>query len=92
MKKVIVSYGDKIIIADSIENALEQIFNYTDGKVETPTVPSDNIPKADGTTKEKIKSAKELFDKAIEAQKTGDWAKYGEYIKKLEDTLSELNK
>ena len=30
MKKVIVSYGDKIILADNIESALQQIFNYTD--------------------------------------------------------------
>ena len=28
MKRVIVSYGDKMILAESIESALEQVFNY----------------------------------------------------------------
>ncbi|MBL4937648.1 UPF0182 family protein [Clostridium sp. YIM B02515] len=91
MKRIVVGYDDKLLLSDSIENALEQIFNYTAEQQQTPNAPS--VPSnVDANMKEKIKSAKEAFDKAVEAQKNGDWAKYGEYIKNLQDILGELNK
>lgn len=91
MKRIVVGYDDKLLLSDSIENALEQIFNYTAAQPQTPNVHS--VPSnVDANVKDKIKNAKEAFDKAIEAQKSGDWAKYGEYIKNLQDILGELNK
>lgn len=89
MKRVVVSYGDRLILAESIDKALEQIFNYSE--TEPPQVPSSDS-NIDISVKEKIKEAKEVFDKAIESQKNGDWAKYGEYIKNLENIINELNK
>ncbi|WP_333888109.1 UPF0182 family protein [Clostridium sp.] len=86
MKKIIVSYGDKTILSDSVEGALQQFFN----------MPADNpSPQAVDNSKnnpntDKIKAAKDLYDKAIEAQKNGDWAKYGEYIKQLGEQLSSV--
>jgi uncharacterized membrane protein (UPF0182 family) len=94
MKRIVVGFGDKLILAESIDSALEQIFNYTDGNVTAPNTPTTpNTPSnVDGNVKEKIKGAKEIFDKALEAQKNGDWAKYGDYIKELQELLNELNK
>lgn len=93
MKRVIVSYGDKLILAESIDSALEQLFNYSEGNGQQPTLPNANgTSNLDANSKEKLKSAKEMFDKAIEAQKSGDWAKYGEYINKVSELLSDLNK
>ena len=92
MKRVIVSYGDNIILAENIEGALEQMFNYKQEdkqkNITAGNVASDNSPEK----LNKIKQAKELYDKAIEAQKSGDWAKYGEYIKQLGEMITELNK
>lgn len=93
MKRVVVGFGDRIILANDIESALEQIFNYTEAQPGVPAVPqTPSNSNIDAGVKDKIKGAKEVFDKAIEAQKNGDWAKYGEYIKNLQDILSELNK
>lgn len=91
MKRLVVSYGDKILLAESIDSALEQIFNYKDAQNKTNVVPGTSST-INEDTKEKIKGAKEAFDKAIEAQKSGDWAKYGDYIKNLQNILNELNK
>jgi uncharacterized protein len=94
MKRIVVGFGDKLILSESIDSALEQIFNYTQTPVQvpnTPTVPNAPVT-VDANVKERIKSAKDAFDKAVEAQKNGDWAKYGEYIKNLQDILSDLNK
>lgn len=101
MKRVVVSYADKMVITENIETALEQLFNIEKTNTQTQAAPQQqpaavtapNVNAAvNNETKQKLKLAKENFDKAIEAQKAGEWAKYGEYIKKLQDTLNDLNK
>ncbi|EET85546.1 conserved hypothetical protein, partial [Clostridium carboxidivorans P7] len=91
MKRVIVSYGDKIVLSENVETALQQVFNY---KNENKNDESSNNKAPEDTTKkvQNIKTAKDLYDKAIEAQKSGDWAKYGEYIKQLGETINQLGK
>lgn len=42
------------------------------------------------TTADWIKQASESYDKAQDALKNGDWAKYGEYMKSLEEALNKL--
>ncbi|KZL88415.1 UPF0182 family protein [Clostridium magnum] len=90
MKRVIVSYGENIILAENIESALEQMFNY---KQEDKGINQSNVSSGNSAEKlDKIKQVKEVYDKALEAQKNGDWAKYGEYIKQLGEMITELNK
>ena len=87
MKKLIVSYSDKIILADNIESALEQLFNYAD---------KNNISKSEVSSKlellknENIKIAKDLYNKAMVAQKSGLWDEYGTYIKQLGEALDKI--
>ncbi|MBU3194703.1 UPF0182 family protein [Clostridium algidicarnis] len=84
MKKVVVYYGDKMVMAENIEKALEQIFNYKE---------SDKIDDKNTTTDvEIIKEVRDLYYKAVDSQKEGDWAKYGEYMKELEKILNETSK
>lgn len=90
MKRVVIFDGEKIVMAENIDKALEQMFNYN--KVTEDKKSSNLNENINSEFKEKIKSAKEYFDKAVEAQKNGDWAKYGEYIKSLQNILEELNK
>lgn len=92
MKRVIVSYGENIILSESIEGALEQMFNYKQ-EDKQKNITEGNAAAGNSPEKlNKIKQVKELYDKALEAQKTGDWAKYGEYIKQLGELITELNK
>ena len=46
----------------------------------------------DASAFENIKIAKELYNKAMEAQKNGNWDEYGTLIKQLGDTLNEIGK
>lgn len=91
MKRVIVSYGDKIILSENVEAALQQVFNYKNENKDDEL--GNNKTLEDNTKKvQNIKTVKDLYDKAIEAQKSGDWAKYGEYIKQLGETINQLEK
>ena len=91
MKKIIISYDNKLLMVDNIESGLEQIFNYQ--------APSAVVQGATGTTAplsqtkvKLIKQANDLYTKALDAQKSLDWAKYGDYIKQLGTLLTQLNK
>lgn len=96
MKRVVMSNGDKIVIETSVEKALEKLFNYNgESKAESEVVDrkekEEAVTEASGSSSD-IKQAAELFNKAIEAQKNGDWATYGEYINKVGEVLNALNK
>lgn len=87
MKNVIVGYADKLVLAPNIESALQKLFNIQVNNEEgkAPTT-GGNVVSGD------ISKAKELYNKAIEAQKSGDWAKYGEYITELGKLIENLSK
>ncbi|WP_443662529.1 UPF0182 family protein [Clostridium sp.] len=89
MKKVIVSYGGKIILDDNIELALEQIFNYDDKNNISKSVYNTKL---DSKALDNIKIAKELYNKAMVAQKNSEWDEYGTYIKLLGDILNKVIK
>jgi len=94
MEKIIISYDNKLLMVDNIESGLEQIFNYqapntvTPGATGTPGTTATLSP----TKVKLIKQANELYTKALDAQKSGDWAKYGDYINQLGTMLKQLNR
>ena len=88
MKKVIVSYGDKIILDDNIELALEQIFNFTNEDSASESVDSTIM---DERPFSELKTAKDLYNKAIVAQKNGQLTEYEGFIKQLGDILNKIN-
>lgn len=91
MKRVILSNGDKIVIEENIEKALLKLFNYNSSE-ENKNSNKDETPKTETTSdKSGVKEAADLFNKAIEAQKNGDWATYGEFINKLGDALNKMS-
>ena len=92
VKKVIVSYEDTIVMADSLMEGIEAIFGDVDGSDEVP----DNPDKPEGgevivPTGELHKQALEIFNKAEDAISDGDWASYGKYMDELEEILNAMN-
>ncbi|AYD39056.1 UPF0182 family protein [Clostridium fermenticellae] len=93
VKRVIVSYGNKIVLAENIDSALKQLFNYsTDTDDQNDTDNNQATGNLDSNKQQYIKQAQDLYNKAVDAQKNGDWAKYGEYIKSLGQIIEFLNK
>lgn len=93
VKRVVVAYGDKISYKPTLAEALENLFGDGTG-VEEPESPETTEPGGEtpaGDTASYIKQAQELFDKAQESLKAGDWAGYGRYMQELSDILKKLN-
>ena len=92
MKRVIVGYGDNMVMADNINSALSQLFptipNAQNPEVVTPIV----SPKGVTASSENIKEANVLYQNAVNAQKAGNWTQYGVNINKLGDLLNSLSK
>jgi uncharacterized protein len=88
LKRVIVAYSDRISMDVDLTTALMKVFGAAPAGSGTATsTPAPGV--AVGTPAE-IAQASDLYAKAIAAQKAGDWAAYGRYIKELGSVLSKL--
>lgn len=87
MKNVIVGYGDQIVLQSDIQKALAEIFGEdSNGNVQN----NDNTSTGDINASD-MQKIKDAYDNAIEAQKNGDWAKYGQYINELGQLIEQLD-
>ena len=90
LKRVIVSYNEKIVISSSLEGALSEVSeNYSSSFVSsfskgTPSGPENLSPL--------INEANQLFELSQRALKGADWKTYGETQKKLGEILKGLKK
>ncbi len=95
VKRVIVVYGDNIAYEATLAEALNSLFG--EGSAYESTEAEDNAGSEEGESSselsqsEIIEKAQEAFGNAEEAQKDGDWAKYGEYLNELEKYLNMLS-
>jgi uncharacterized protein len=95
LKRVIVSYENQIAMEESLEAAIDKIF-----KGELPPAAKDNAaPVAPGAVETLIpagsnvlQQARETYDRMIQAQRQGDWSRYGDELKKLGAILEDLKR
>ncbi|MEO8577456.1 MAG: UPF0182 family protein [Gemmatimonadales bacterium] len=99
LKRVVVAYQNRVIMRETLEAGLATLFG---GDVPRS---ADNVPRAPGdssvaaapapvappTSAALIAEARSHYDKAIAAQRSGDWAAYGREIQALGDVLRRLN-
>ncbi len=78
LTRVIVAYGDSVAMEPDLPSALLAVFGAV---AETPV---------EGGAVADVATAKDLYDKAVEAQKAGDWEAYGRYLRELGTVLEEL--
>jgi len=81
LTRVIVAYGDSVTMQPDLTTALAAVF----GAAPAPGTGTDGgVPAATAA------AAQELYLKAIEAQRAGDWAAYGAAIEELGKALEAL--
>ncbi len=103
LKQVIAVYQNKIVMAESLEAAIDQIFPRPDegrSKLPTTTTTTTTAPIEPGVAPESpapnttlaalAAEARAHYDRAIQAQRDGNWALYGDEIKKLGEVLERM--
>ena len=98
LKRVIVAYQNQIVMEETLERALDRLFPRTDSRrrrltrqpvVETPKPggPPAPVTPADADL---AAQARAHYQRALQAQRDGNWALYGEEIKRLGEVLEKM--
>ena len=88
LKRVIVAFGNQIVMEETLEQSLQRIF----GGKSSPQPQPQPIAATQALTPEKEVARQALahFSRAQELLRQGDWAGYGEEQKKLEALLRQM--
>ena len=94
LKRVVVAYQNRVVMEETLEEGLSQLFGRGAG---APSRGPDRVaatpgadPAANARAADLARRANESFRRALEAQRAGDWARYGEELRRLEDVLRQL--
>ncbi|MBO9999486.1 MAG: UPF0182 family protein [Cyanobacteria bacterium SID2] len=87
LKRVVVVYGNDVVMEPTLEQALDEIFGGETLSPQLSSVPTTETP----GIAELAEQAQDIYDKAQEALKQGDWASYGRYQQQLGDLLKQMN-
>jgi uncharacterized membrane protein (UPF0182 family) len=94
LKRIIVAYGDKIAMEETFEQSLSRIFEGAafDAPPRQAGAPAQTAAAGIKPATQLLEEAVRQYEQAQEALKQGNWAGYGEEIKKLGQTLRELKR
>jgi uncharacterized protein len=97
LNRVIVAYKDQIVMAETLDTALDRIFSTGTGGRRPIVTTSSGAPGAPANRAEApavnrvdpalLEQARGLYENAMKAQREGNWALYGEEIKRLGELL-----
>jgi uncharacterized membrane protein (UPF0182 family) len=98
LTRVIVAHQNRIVMEPTLDLAIARLFGQGErpaAAAETATSasapPAPGAPPAAPPSWEQLAAeARQSYQRAIEAQRAGDWAKYGEEIKRLGELLERL--
>jgi uncharacterized membrane protein (UPF0182 family) len=80
-----------VVMEETLEQGLTQLFG---GNFAAAPLPAEaGAPKApaeSGDAASLVRQAREIYDRAIAAQRAGDWARYGQEIGHLGEVLRRL--
>jgi uncharacterized membrane protein (UPF0182 family) len=99
LRRVVLTYQNQIVMEDTLENALARMFGAIEGVPPPTAQPSASmkapspvvaLPGESSGIAALAAEARAHYDRAMEAQRAGDWAKYGEEIKLLGTALEKM--
>jgi uncharacterized membrane protein (UPF0182 family) len=87
LKRVIVAFGDQVVMEDNLELALQRLFA---GKKAAASDARTVTAEAKASPATLAREAMGIYEKAINLQRQGEWAAYGEELRKLEQVLKRM--
>ena len=86
LKRVIVAHENSIAMGETLDAALAAVFG---GRATPEKETAGIVPAEQASGQNVIQQAKDHLTRALEAQRSGDWALYGEEIKRLGEILKQ---
>jgi len=87
LKRVIVAFGDEVVMEENLELALQRLFG---GKKNVAVAAKAVTADSKASPAALAKEAMSIYEKATNLQRQGDWAGYGEELRKLEQILKRM--
>ncbi|HEX6790861.1 MAG TPA: UPF0182 family protein, partial [Candidatus Krumholzibacteria bacterium] len=90
LKRVVLAYQNQVVMEETLEACLARMFGGAKPATAAPTTTTAATPSAveDATTL--ARRAREIYDRAVAAQRSGDWARYGDELNRLGEVLKQL--
>jgi len=95
LKRVIVAHQNQIVMEETLDRALDRLFP-AEGGPSPNSPPVEDAAGVDGEARRAPDGAlgalaREHYERAMQAQREGNWGLYGEEIRRLGDILNQLN-
>ncbi|MBC7229770.1 MAG: UPF0182 family protein [Actinobacteria bacterium] len=92
LKRVIVGYGDRVEMGETLEEALQAVFGAAPEPQPGPTPQPQPgpQPQPEGDLAELVRRANQLYGEAQAALRAGDWAAYGAKMDQLGQVLERM--
>lgn len=102
LQRVVVSYGDRVAMRETLDNAVAAAFSATQARGDqqpsgttapsetTSNVPAPGVPAHAPSQASLAEEARAHLSRAKQYQQQGNWAGYGEELRKLEETLNRM--
>ncbi len=95
LKRVVVAYQNQVVMEETLDEALARMFGGTVARASTSgsavATPTPTPATASGgSIADLSRRATEIYERAIAAQRAGDWSRYGEELSRLGEVLKEL--
>jgi uncharacterized protein len=94
LKRVVVAYQNQVVMSETLDGALTELFGGSAGS-RNPAEPSlaarpGGAPLGDAEFQAAVAEARQRYQSALQAQRAGDWARYGEEIRQLGELLERI--
>jgi uncharacterized membrane protein (UPF0182 family) len=94
LKRVVVAYQNRVAMEETLEEGLSRLFGGTveSASAKAVSAPAQTPRAGDETDSaaELARQAREIYERAVAAQRAGDWARYGQELSRLGDVLRQL--
>jgi uncharacterized membrane protein (UPF0182 family) len=92
LKRVVVAHQNTVVMAETLDAGLAMLFGGDAGR---PSVVADTstatTPGATGVSQALLRQLQDAYDRAIAAQRAGNWAQYGEEMNRLGELVRRLS-
>ena len=97
LKRVIVAHQNQIVMEETLDAALDRLFPPEGGAPVAPPARGEDAANADAEVGRQPSDtlamrAREHYQRALQAQRDGNWALYGEEIRRLGEVLDQIGR
>ena len=89
LKRVVIAHGNRVVMSETLERGLAQLFGGETGPRAATAVAAAGAP-APSAMASALQQAQQHYDRALAAQRAGNWAEYGREIEALGAVLKQL--